>query len=44
MDDCGDKYVKEFEKRFSTQSLNGIELGGLCDCKIYKERRKSLKL
>jgi len=42
-DDCGDKYVKDFERRFSTQSLNGIELGGLCDCEICRQRKTLLK-
>jgi len=38
-DDCGEKYMKELEKRLGSKYMNGIELAGLCDCEICKKRR-----
>ena len=37
-EDCGEEHMKDFENRFGSRYLNGIELGGLCDCEICKQR------
>lgn len=43
MEDCGEEHMKDFENRFGSRYLNGIELGGLCDCEICRQRKTFLK-